>query len=95
MTSEHTNHGGVQLLVAVRPDPRAEMQREALEVARKYEQDAKERLRRISLVAAGLEVVGAKKQAADHVTGLSTDELWYDENRSLVQAGGGPVESQG
>ncbi|KND91499.1 COP9 signalosome complex subunit 1 [Tolypocladium ophioglossoides CBS 100239] len=87
--------GKDMLLVAVRPDPRAEMQQEALEVARKYEQDAKERLRRISLVAAGLEVVGAKKQSADHVPGLSTDELWYDENRTLVHAGGGAVESQG
>ncbi|PNY23061.1 COP9 signalosome complex subunit 1 [Tolypocladium capitatum] len=87
--------GKDKLLVAVRPDPRAAMQQEALEVARKYEHNAKERLRRISLVAAGLEVVGAKKPGADHVPGLSTDELWYDENRCLVQTGGGAVESQG
>ena len=36
------------------------MQKTALEVAVKYEQEAKERLRRMSLLAAGLEAVGEK-----------------------------------
>lgn len=61
----------LQLLVAVRPDPRLEMQQTALEVARKYEEEAKERLRRINLVAAGLEVTNPKKQAG-------FDDAWFD-----------------
>ncbi|KAM4062195.1 26S proteasome subunit RPN7 domain-containing protein [Hirsutella rhossiliensis] len=88
--------GKDKLLVAVRPDPRAKMQIEALDVARKYEREAKERLRRISLVAASLETVGAnRKQTTGHASGLNTDESWYDEGRNLVQAGGAPSESQG
>lgn len=45
-----------KLLVAVQPDARLVMQKSALEVATKYEREAKERLRRMSLIAAGLEV---------------------------------------
>lgn len=41
------------------------MQHNALEVAHKYEEEAKERLRRINIVAAGLEVPAAKKQQID------------------------------
>lgn len=39
------------------------MQQTALEVARTYEQEAKERLRRVNLVVAGLEVTNPKKMA--------------------------------
>lgn len=53
------------------------MQKKALEVARQYEQEAKERLRRMSLMAAGLEVAGHKKQGARVI-----DEVWY-EDKSL------------
>lgn len=66
-----------KLLIAVVPDPRLEMQKKALEVARQYEQEAKERLRRMSLMAAGLEVAGHKKQGARVI-----DEVWY-EDKSL------------
>jgi COP9 signalosome complex subunit 1 len=37
------------------------MQHNALSVARKYEEEAKERLRRINIVAAGLEIPAPKK----------------------------------
>ncbi|EQL02639.1 26S proteasome, regulatory subunit Rpn7 [Ophiocordyceps sinensis CO18] len=73
------------LLVAARPDPRVEMQNEVLDVTHKYEQEAKERLRRINLVAAGLEHVGNKKQ--------TTDESWWDYVKNLGQEGGAPGES--
>jgi len=38
------------------------MQYAALKAARKYEDEAKERLRRINLIAAGLEVKAGKQQ---------------------------------
>lgn len=47
------------------------MQQTALSVAQKYEEDAMERLRRINIVAAGLEVTNPKKQP-----GL--DDAWFD-----------------
>ncbi|PFH60418.1 hypothetical protein XA68_11006 [Ophiocordyceps unilateralis] len=83
-----------KLLVAVCPDPRVEMQMEILEVARRFEQDAKERLRRINLIAAGLEVIGAHhKHPAEAGSNLDTDDSWYDGNPHL--AGRAPVESRG
>lgn len=48
------------------------MQHTALRVARKYEHEAKERLRRINLVAAGLEVNNPKKLAEVETT-------WFPE----------------
>lgn len=56
------------------------MQTNALAVARKYEQEAKERLRRMNIIVAGLEVSGAKKQPAGGVGGPELDEAWYEEN---------------
>jgi COP9 signalosome complex subunit 1 len=64
-----------QLLVAVSPDPRLEMQKSALQVARRYEQEAKERLRRINMTAAGLEVTAPKKPN-------TTDDAWYEPERT-------------
>ncbi len=61
----------------MRPDPRLEMQKKALDVAQRYEQEAKERLRRINIVAAGLETVGTKKPNRLDSSGI--DEAWYDD----------------
>ncbi|OAQ90655.1 26S proteasome subunit RPN7 [Purpureocillium lilacinum] len=83
-----------KLVIAVRPDARTEMQAEALKAAREYEKEAKERLRRISLVSAGLEVVPAKR-SHDIAPGISHDESWFEESRSLASAGAGPVEGRG
>ncbi|KAH7140634.1 26S proteasome subunit RPN7-domain-containing protein [Dactylonectria macrodidyma] len=69
-----------KLLLAVVPDPRLEMQQKALEAARQYEQEAKERLRRMSLVAAGLEVAGFKKS---HGPKGGIEETWYDDIKPL------------
>ncbi|KAF4120314.1 COP9 signalosome complex subunit 1, partial [Geosmithia morbida] len=52
-------------LVAVRSDARLEMQQTVLDVAHRYEQEAKERLRRINLVAAGLEVSNPRNAGAE------------------------------
>lgn len=64
-----------QLLVAVQPDLRQQMQKEALEAAHKYEQEAKERLRRMNIIAAGLEVVGGRKPTGSR----QVDETWYED----------------
>ncbi|KOS16945.1 COP9 signalosome complex subunit 1 [Escovopsis weberi] len=54
-----------KLLVADRPDPRLAMQTNALGVARKYEHEARERLRRMNLIVARLEVCGTKRGSTD------------------------------
>ncbi|KAM5371402.1 hypothetical protein ACJZ2D_008001 [Fusarium nematophilum] len=74
------------LLIAVQPDPRLEMQKQALKVAREYEQEAKERLRRVGIIAAGLEVVGKRQHGH---TGRGLDETWYDD------AAKAPAQSSG
>lgn len=61
------------------------MQKEALRVAQNYEREAKERLRRISLTAAGLDAVGGKKVTAGHASGSGLDEAWYDESRQSLE----------
>lgn len=68
----------MQLLVAVQTDARADMQRQALEVAQRYEEEAKERLRRMGILAAGLEVAGGRR--AMH-TGV--DEALQDIGMSM------------
>ncbi|KAJ2966890.1 hypothetical protein NQ176_g9932 [Zarea fungicola] len=68
-----------QLLVAVLPDPRAAMQEAALETAAKYEKEATEHLRRISILSAGLEVVPGKKEELG-----AGAEVWFDDPRSLT-----------
>ncbi|KAL7957731.1 PCI domain-containing protein [Trichoderma compactum] len=80
-----------KLLVAVSPDPRLVVQTNALAVARKYEQEAKERLRRVNLIVAGLEVGGGKKQPGGGVGGgvgqPEVDEAWYEDITQLPSQG--------
>lgn len=57
------------------------MQKKALEVARKYEQEAKERLRRMSIIAAGLEVPASRRQMAGEAAAI--DETWYEDPRNI------------
>ena len=66
------------------------MQKEALLAARNYEREAKERLRRISLTAAGLDAVGGKKTTAGGAAGSSLGEGWYEENMQSSLQGDGP-----
>lgn len=66
--------------MAVRPDARLNMQKKGLEAAQKYEQEALERLRRINIISAGLEVVaplisGHRDRDVD-----DGDETWYEDN---------------
>lgn len=77
-----------KLLIAVRPDPRVEMQMEALEVARRYEQEAKERLRRINLIAAGLEAVTPiqkhSTEPGSSAVASEADDAWFGGHRILT-----------
>ncbi|KAG6040002.1 hypothetical protein E4U41_001724 [Claviceps citrina] len=77
-----------KLLVAVRPDSREMMQQNALEVARRYEKEAKERLRRISLAVAGLDSVYGMKAATGALLGQGIDEAWQGEKRNTPYQGG-------
>ena len=63
------------------------MQKQAIDVARQYEQEAKERLSRMSIIAAGLEVVGKRQPQANHL-GRGIDEQWYDDAKASGQQGG-------
>lgn len=55
------------------------MQEAALETAAKYEKEATEHLRRISILSAGLEVVPGKKEELG-----AGAEVWFDDPRSLT-----------
>lgn len=66
----------MQLLVAVQPDPRAQMQQKSLEAARKYEREATEHLRRIGIISASLEVTPGKKDVA------GPPGEWYEDPRA-------------
>ncbi|KAI1772507.1 26S proteasome subunit RPN7-domain-containing protein [Hypoxylon cercidicola] len=79
-----------RLLVAVSTDPRAAMQKKALDAAKNYEKEALERIRRMSLVSAGLEVKGTHKPSALAGSSLpGVGDIWYDGNRTQP----GPGES--
>ena len=68
------------------------MQREALKVAQNYEKEAKERLRRISLIAAGLDVIGGRKANFNISSAPDTDETWYDEASNGQHQGNGETQ---
>lgn len=55
------------------------MQSNALKVARLYEKQAKERLRRMSLAVSGLGVVDVKKATSADPGAPPVDETWFDE----------------
>ncbi|KAM0355457.1 hypothetical protein ACHAP4_007436 [Fusarium culmorum] len=73
-----------KLLIAVQPNPRLVMQKQALDVSRQYEQEAKDKLRRMNIIAAGLEVVGKRQQHSGQA-GRGIDEQWYDDARTSGQ----------
>ncbi|KAK6719808.1 hypothetical protein SNK05_002932 [Fusarium graminearum] len=73
-----------KLLIAVQPNPRLVMQKQALDVSRQYEQEAKDRLRRMNIIAAGLEIVGKRQQHSGQA-GRGIDEQWYDDARTSGQ----------
>lgn len=64
------------------------MQKNALQVAHKYEKEAKERLRRLSLMSAGLEVIGSKKQVSPFAItpGSGMEAIYLDESQVMEMA---------
>lgn len=74
-----------KLLVAVSTDSRAAMQQKALTTARHYQKEARERIRRMNIVAAELEVKGPKKGGnggSGAIPGVG--ELWSGDTRTLA-----------
>ncbi|KAI0180829.1 26S proteasome subunit RPN7-domain-containing protein [Hypoxylon sp. FL1284] len=79
-----------RLLVAVAVDPRAAMQKKVLDAAKKYEKEALERIRRISLISAGLEVKGHSKPGAIGAGSLpGVGDIYLDSvsNRTQLASG--------
>lgn len=71
-----------RLLVAVSPDRRVEMQTTALETAKNYEKEALERIRRMSIMAAELEVKGHGRKAGPPGSGVT--DMWFEDTRKGV-----------
>ena len=69
------------------------MQQQALRVAQRYEKDAKERLRRMGIVAAGLEVSGNKKSLPGMGAHSVAEDTWYEDSGNLYKDGG--IETRG
>ncbi|PHH61126.1 hypothetical protein CDD81_743 [Ophiocordyceps australis] len=74
-----------RLLFAESKDVRGQMQAEALETAQQYEKEAKERLRRLNLIAAGLEVTGDAMGQAIESTGLVAGQSWPQHDDLYIQ----------
>lgn len=72
-----------RLLVAVSLDRRIEMQTTALETAKNYEKEALERIRRMSIIAADLEVKGHGRKGAPGSAGGMSD-VWFDDARTTI-----------
>ncbi|KAF4927603.1 COP9 signalosome complex subunit 1 [Colletotrichum viniferum] len=73
-----------QTLVAVSPNPRANLQKLVLDTIDGYERDALERIRRMSIIAAEMEVKNPRKGPAHE----GVDALWFEQsNRPMAAAG--------
>ncbi|KAK6218696.1 hypothetical protein LQW54_002619 [Pestalotiopsis sp. IQ-011] len=71
-----------RLLVAVSPDRRVDMQTNALDAAKNYEKEALERIRRMSIMAADLEVKGHGRKGGPPGSGIT--DMWYDDTRKVA-----------
>ncbi|KAI0014195.1 26S proteasome subunit RPN7-domain-containing protein [Xylariaceae sp. FL0662B] len=77
-----------KLLVSVSTNPRVAMQTTALKAAKNYEKEALERIRRMSLAAADLEVKGTRKALVGPPGSLpGVGEIWVDEGRRPPNGG--------
>ncbi|KAK4163449.1 putative COP9 signalosome complex subunit 1 [Cladorrhinum sp. PSN259] len=72
-----------RLVTTVRADPRSKMQADALRSAEEYERQAIERLRRMSLAAADLELKSIKKSGSTHPSGNDYGDFGADEQRMV------------
>lgn len=76
----------LQQLVLLSPDPRAVLQKDALEAARWYRKQAMDKMRMISLAGAGLEVkTGRRDPRMALVTGIpGIDDGSWTEGRDAM-----------
>ncbi|KAI1412920.1 26S proteasome subunit RPN7-domain-containing protein [Hypoxylon sp. FL1857] len=71
-----------KLLVAVSTNSRAAMQKKALDAAKNYEKEAMERIRRMNIAAADLEVKPPRKGAGGGAGSLpGVGDIWQDDSR--------------
>lgn len=61
------------------------MQASALQTAQKYEKEALERIRRMGIAAAELEVRGTRKGHGAGAGLQGMDEAWFDDSRRSAQ----------
>lgn len=77
-----------KLLVAVSTDSRAAMQKKALDAANNYEKEAMERIRRMNIVAADLEVKPSRKPIGGGAGSLQgIGDIWPDDPRGHLSSG--------
>ncbi|OTA60302.1 hypothetical protein K449DRAFT_332341 [Hypoxylon sp. EC38] len=77
-----------KLLVAVSTDSRAVMQKKALDAAKNYEKEALERIRRMNIVAANLEVKPGRTTIGGGTGSLpGVSDTWPDDPRSQPSSG--------
>ncbi|CRK26724.1 hypothetical protein BN1708_014657 [Verticillium longisporum] len=79
-----------QLLVAVNPNQRAAMQTQALETTKAYESEALERIRRMGLLSADMEVRNVKKLQATGSQATAPDgvsDVWFDNSGEPMAIG--------
>ncbi|OTA95127.1 hypothetical protein M434DRAFT_69905 [Hypoxylon sp. CO27-5] len=77
-----------KLLVAVSTDSRAVMQKKALDAAKNYEKEALERIRRMNIVAANLEVKPGRNTIGGGTGSLpGVGDTWPDDPRSQPSSG--------
>src|SRR3569833_1500532 len=67
-----------KVITTVTTNPRVKMQMAALETVANYEKEALDRIRRMSIAAADLEVKGNRKPALGYDKYVGASETWYD-----------------
>lgn len=66
--------------MSVNPNQRMAMQTMALDATKTYEREALDRIRRMSLCAADLEVRNAKKMPLTTNQPEGVNDIWFDDN---------------
>lgn len=75
----------MQVVTTVTVNPRVKMQMAGLETAKNYEKEALDRIRRMSIAAAELEVKGSRKGLGHHPYdkyGGDSSGVWYEASPS-------------
>lgn len=63
------------------------MQTKGLETAKNYEREALERIRRMNIAAADLEVKGTRKGMGNPMSSIGGGETWFEDTRRQLGQG--------